>query len=283
MIHSSIAIQQFGEAPAFYYPTNQNGEPESFVKSPDGKTDFWLLDGARVKRGLFFFMSQIAWTDSSSVFGFRAVGTWLAFVENPDDPPARWKISKKELPFNKLADGETASFGIATLKKDGFVYVYGNGYHENSSAKKILILARAPENQFDDFSAWEFYSGGSWAKDCQKAASIFSDAPPEGSVSWQPLLKKFVFIYTDGILGKIVMRTAAAPEGPWGAPEAVYQCPDMKISPKVFCYAGKAHPELSATNELLISYAANSFNFSEVINDDRLYWPRFIRVGYENQ
>ncbi|MGH7953019.1 MAG: DUF4185 domain-containing protein, partial [Limisphaerales bacterium] len=161
--------------------------------------------------------------------------------------------------------------------------VYADAYSENSSAQKKLILARAPENKLDDFAAWEFYSSGSWTNDFQKAAPICSDAPAEASVSWQPQLKKFVFVYTEGIWGKIVMRTAAAPEGPWSEPTALYQCPEMKISPKVFCYAGKAHPELSATNELLISYAANSLDFSEVLNNARLYWPRFVRVKFESR
>ncbi|MGH7950950.1 MAG: hypothetical protein ACREFE_03380, partial [Limisphaerales bacterium] len=115
MIHSSIAIQHFGEAPEFFYPTNKNGGPESFMKSPDGKTDFWLMDGARSKRGLFFFMAQMKWINASA-FGFRTVGNWLAFVENPDDPPAGWKISRKKVPFDRFADGEKVSFGIATLQ-----------------------------------------------------------------------------------------------------------------------------------------------------------------------
>jgi hypothetical protein len=59
----------------------------------------------------------------------------------------------------------------------------------------------------------------------------------------------------------------------------VYRCPEMNWSPKVFCYAAKAHPELtSAPDELLISYAANSWNFWDLFNDARLYWPRFVRV-----
>ncbi|HEU5397611.1 MAG TPA: hypothetical protein VFV81_10605, partial [Verrucomicrobiae bacterium] len=87
-------------------------------------------------------------------------------------------------------------------------------------------------------------------------------------------------IYTDGIGGKIVLRTANAPEGPWSGTRFVYQSPEISISPEVICYAGKGHPELSATNELLISYASNSLKYSEVLDDPRLYWPRFIRVTF---
>jgi hypothetical protein len=282
MIHSSIAIQRFGKVPRFFYPTDKKGRPGSFVKSPDGRTYFWLMDGARDERGLFFFMQQVEWT-GNSVWGFRCIGTWLAYVENPDTPPARWKISIKQLPFLTLADGENVILGCETLQSGGFIYIYGYANFQNSSAEKHLILARAPENTPDDFTTWEFFSNGSWTKDFQKTTPLFSEAPPEGSVSWQPFLEKFVFVYTDGIWGKIVMRTADAPQGPWSAPGMLYQCPDMTISPSVFCYAGKAHPELSAPDELLISYAANSQNSSEVLNDARLYWPRFVRVTFKSR
>jgi hypothetical protein len=280
MIHSSIAIQRSGEAPDFYYPTNKKGAPESFMKSPDGKTDFWLLDGVRLDRGLFFFMLQMQWT-GNSVWGFHSVGTWLATVANPDDPPARWKIKKKKLPFLTAPNGEPASFGSAILQSGGFIYVYGYTNPKNTSAPKSLLLARVPENRLDDFTAWEFYTKDGWTGDFEKTTSPFTDAPPEGSVSWQPLVKKFVFVYMDGIWGKIVMRTANAPEGPWSAPAMIYQCPEIKITPKVFCYAAKAHPELGGTNELLISYASNSMDPPEVMSHAQLYCPRFIRVKYE--
>ena len=56
----------------------------------------------------------------------------------------------------------------------------------------------------------------------------------------------------------------------------------MAESRPVFCYAAKAHPELTATrDELLITYAANSWNFWDLFNDARLYWPRFVRVNLE--
>ena len=282
MIHSSIATQEIGRPPQFFYRTDKKGTPESFVNSPGPKTYFWLLDGARTSRGLYFFMQQVQWINNTT-WGFQCVATWLAFVENPDDPPVRWKISTRKLPFSKLPDGQDAILGCETLKTGGYIYIYGYSNNAKATSKKQLLLARAPEDKLDDLSSWEFYSNGSWMSDFQKSTPVFSDAPPEGSVLWQPYLKKFVFVYNEGIWGTIAMRTADAPEGPWNAPISLYHCPDMKISRNVFCYAGKAHPEFSGTNELLISYAANSESLPEVLNDTRLYWPRFIKVTFENR
>ena len=58
----------------------------------------------------------------------------------------------------------------------------------------------------------------------------------------------------------------------------LYTCPEMKEDKKVFTYAGKAHPHLASGNELVITYAVNSFELAPVINNAELYWPRFVRV-----
>ncbi len=282
MIHNSIAIQQPGELPQFFYPIDKDQEPQSFIKSLDSKNYFWLGDGVRTRKGLFFFIQQIAWINDT-VWGFKGVGAWLAFVENPDASPARWKISKRKLPFTTLGGDQGVVIGCETLQSGSKVYIYGYSNRTNDASTKFLIMARAPEDSLDELDSWEFFSRGHWVKDFQESTPIFSDVGAEGSVSWQPFLKKFVFVYSDGIGGEIVMRTANAPEGPWSGPIRLYQCPEMRISPQVFCYAGKGHPELSATNQLLISYAANSGSLSEVVNDTRLYWPRFIRVTFDHE
>jgi hypothetical protein len=282
MIHSSIAIQQIGGEPQYFFPTNKNGAPASFIGSPAPRSDFWLLDGARTRNGLYFFMQQVRWLDSS-IWGFKCTNSWLAHVENPDDSPAQWKITTRKLPFTMLPGGQNVIIGCETLVSGGYVYIYGYCNAENSTAQKSAILARAPEGKLNDVPAWQFFSNGHWTDDFQKSTPLFSGVGAEGSVSWQPFLKKFTFVYTDGIWGTIVMRTADAPEGPWGELVKLYQCPEMQISPSIFCYAGKGHPELSATKELLISYAVNSQKESEVLNDARLYWPRFVRVTFEKR
>jgi Domain of unknown function (DUF4185) len=279
MIHSSIAIQRPGEEPQFYFPVDSHHQPTSLIKSTGPRTYFWLSDGVRTTQGLYLFTQQVEWINDST-WGFRCAGTWLAFIPNPDAAPGRWKITTHKLPFTRLADGEDLLLGSEILQSGDYIYIFGYSSRTNSMATKNQIVARATENEFGIPRLWEFYSNGSWTTDFDKSTPIFSDAGAEGSVSWQPFLKKFVFIYSEGIWGTILMRTADAPEGRWRSPVKLYQCPDMKISPQVFCYAAKAHPELSASNELLISYAANSESFAEVMNDARLYWPRFIRVTF---
>ncbi|GBC97208.1 hypothetical protein HRbin16_03029 [bacterium HR16] len=68
--------------------------------------------------------------------------------------------------------------------------------------------------------------------------------------------------------------------GAWSEPQTVYRCPDVRNGQHVFCYAAKGHPELSAPDELLVTYATNSFEMSEVLNNAELYVPRFVRLRF---
>ena len=109
---------------------------------------------------------------------------------------------------------------------------------------------------------------------------VFPQVGSEFSVSWLSGRKQYAAVYAEGIWGRIVVRLAPALTGPWGTPVEVYRCPEMGWPAKAFCYAGKAHPELtSAPDELLITYAANSWEFANLFKDARLYWPRFVRVN----
>jgi hypothetical protein len=118
-----------------------------------------------------------------------------------------------------------------------------------------------------------------WQGDSEKVTPVFPNLGSEFSVSWLPARKAYVAVYSEGIGGKILLRFAPAPAGPWGDPIEVFRCPEMDWPSKAFCYAAKAHPELpSAPDELLITYAANSWDFWNLFKDPRLYWPRFVRV-----
>jgi hypothetical protein len=45
----------------------------------------------------------------------------------------------------------------------------------------------------------------------------------------------------------------------------VYRCPEAAWDKRIFCYAAKAHPMLaSASDELIVTYAANSLDFTQI-------------------
>ncbi|HEY3856656.1 MAG TPA: DUF4185 domain-containing protein [Verrucomicrobiae bacterium] len=266
MVNNTIAIRHADGSPSFYYPTNSAGKPASvFQPTDDTNSFFWPWDGIRTERGLFVFLMQVRHTTDKSAWGFQVFATALAFVPNPDDPPQDWKITLRRVPYKP--------FGWAVMRDGDFIYIYGSNKKKGGS-----LLARAPETALDDFALWRFYSDGQWQSDTNLATPVFPEGPAEGSVRWLPELKRYATIYSPDIFGDIVMRTAEAPEGPWTNRQVVFHCPDGKRSRAYFCYAAKMHPEMSNPGEIIITYAVNSNNFSDLFSDPELYWPRFVRV-----
>jgi hypothetical protein len=284
MINNSAAWQH-GTDPAsahleFFYATSADGKPRSLITPADGKGWFWLFDGAMNHGKLFLFLVQIERIDEKSVFGFRQIGLWLGEVSNPLAPPTQWHIEQKKIPFAQFTKGERRSYGSAMLRADGFIYIFGT--RERLGRAKTMIVARIPAESLGDFTAWEFRTQDGWTTNAAQAADLCNGVASEYSVSWLPALRQFVLIYSEnGLSPNIMARTARHPWGPWSEPATIYRCPEAAWDTKIFCYAAKAHPTLtSAPDELIITYAANSFEFSQVINDTRLYWPRFVRLNW---
>lgn len=266
MVNNSIALRHGDGPPVFYYRTNSAGKPASvFQPIDDTNCFFWPWDGIRTERGLFVFLMQVRYTADNSAWGFQVFATALAFVPNPDAPPQDWNITLRRVPFKP--------YGWAVMRDSDFIYIYGM-----DKKKRDSFLARAPAASLDDFAQWRFYTDGHWQNNADLSTPIIPEAPSEGSVRWFPELHRFVTIYSPDIFGDIVMRTADAPQGPWTNRQVVFHCPDAKKSRSYFCYAGKMHPEISKPGEIIVTYAVNSGNFSDLFNDTELYWPRFVRV-----
>ena len=283
MINNSAAWQR-GFDPSnsrleFFYGTSTDGKPSALITPSDGKGWFWLFDGVMAHDKLILFLVQIERTNKKSVFGFRQIGLWLGEISNPLAPPTQWHIEQRKIPFAQFAGDERRSFGSAVLAADGFAYIFGA--RERTGPAKTMILARAPADSLADFAAWQFRTSDGWSTNVAGAADLCSGVASEYSVSWMPALRQFVLICSEnGLSPNIVARTAPEPWGPWSEPTVVYRCPET-WNKKVFCYAAKAHPMLaSSQDELIITYAANSFDFSQIINDTRLYWPRFVRLNW---
>jgi hypothetical protein len=282
MINNSAALQ-YGTDPAsarveFFHGQSSAGKPAALITPADGQGWFWLLDGVMARGKLFLFLGQFERTNDKSALGFRQIGTWLGEVSNPFAPPTQWRITQRRIPFAQFRADENLSFGSAVLATNGFVYVFGT--REQKGVGRTMILARVPETDLEHFASWRFRAGDRWSTKVAAAADLCDGMASEYSVSWLPALQRFVLICTEnGLSDKILARTAVEPWGQWGPAAVVYRCPEVNWDKRVFCYAAKAHPMLSsATNELVVTYAANSFEFAQVMNDARLYWPRFVRV-----
>jgi hypothetical protein len=282
LINNSVALQKGSERPQFFYGTKLTGKPTAFVTPKDRRGYFWPFHGVRTPDGLYLFLQQVENVPGKpgGAFNFRMAATWLGHVLNPDDPPPDWRITQEKIPFGKFGPQGDLMFGGSVLRDGDYLYIYGldsrvvTGKKQNS-----LVVARVPEQHLGDFKQWRFFANGEWRAEVKKLSPLCPDFPTEFSISYLPALKKFAAVYMGGpISGKIRLRLAPTPTGPWGEPMLIYECPEQAWPEKVFCYSAKAHPELTtAPDELIITYAANAWELANVLNDPRLYWPRFVR------
>ncbi len=65
-------------------------------------------------------------------------------------------------------------------------------------------------------------------------------------------------------------------EGPWSEPKIIYT-PDYSGVKMPIAYSAKAHPELRG-NGLFVTYNVNSLDLKHMLENQGIYFPRFIRV-----
>jgi hypothetical protein len=284
VIRNSIAIQAIGtDGPGKieFHWSETGGEPQDAFLPETGPGWLWPLSGERVGETLCLFFGQFVESDTD--LGFESWGCLLVRVSNPDDPPASWKAQQFKVPFFEHSRDGDLIFGVGCLSHGGFVYVYGirEDWTQGVEGRSVLV-ARTPLEAFEeaDFSEWRFFAGNGWTDEVSHCAPLFDGAATEMSISYLPGQGRFLAVYSYcGLSDEILARLAWQPEGPWGKPMVLYRCPEVSWNKDYFCYAGKAHPELArAGNEVVITYAVNSWDLEDHHRDLRLYWPRFVRV-----
>jgi hypothetical protein len=285
MISNSVAIQ-YGKSAneknlKFYYKTI-DGKPSPLFAPANGEGQFWLTRGGiKTGNGLYLIASQIVKTDDKSVFAFKSIGNSVLAVGNPFDEPTKWRVEVTKIPFFLSNEDTEIDFGFPEFIKDSYIYIYGVELRKKEN-ERYMLLARVHENLFLNFSSWEFYSHGFWENDFRKAERLCNNFGAEYSVSFHPFLNRYITVYTEhGMSEKIMLRTAVNPEGPWSEQIEIYRAPEAGWSKNYFCYAGRAHFELSGPKDLLVSYICNSFDFAEMVSDARIYRPKFVRIKFE--
>jgi len=290
IVNNTVALQG-GRSPRkapldFYMGRTPGGEAAALIHPADGRGWLWIYHGVLTPQGLYLFLVQIERTEKPPAAGFRLIGSWLAQVANPRDPPGNWQITHHRVPWGSFSSSAATLFGSWVLKQGPWIYIYGttedviDGYHH-----KYMILARAPESELAKFDQWQFYNNGKWSADYKEAERLCAGVANEYSVSYLPAMGSYIAVYSDSNRpDSIVARFAPNPWGPWNDPVSFYLCPEARRGPNIICYAAKGHPGiLEDPNELMVTYIANSTDFDTMVNDARLYRPRFIRVRFHTE
>jgi hypothetical protein len=281
MVPNSVAIQIGKEPQGASIDFFPKGGLVPFLKPEEGPGWFWPYHALRTPDGLYLFLLQLERADLPPPFGFRLVSTWLGHVRNPEDPPSLWVFSHYQIPWGNVQ----RLFGSFVLMEGDYYYIYGTvGELVKEGVKWHMILARAPIGRLADFKSWFFFRDGEWVADVDRAGRICENVGSEFSVSFQPLLNRFVLVYTEKSFSKnlnsSVIRLSPNLHGPWSDPIPVYQCPEAQGDPRICCYAAKGHPEIALSpEELILTYVANSCDGDlKLLADANLYRPRFLRI-----
>ena len=283
MINNSVGVQTptlAGQQVEFFHGTDAKGQPAALFHPDDAQHWYWLLGGTCVDAKVHLFLWEFEKSSDPGVFGFANVGVSHAVIENPLDPPTQWKVTRRPLPCIEITPERRVLFGSAVMQHGDFVYIYGvRETPQEKLSPRQMLLARVPTASIGDPSRWEFRTTTGWSPDFHEAAAIAAGLSSEYSVSRLPAFEQFVSISHGDLLSpKINARFADQPWGPWSEPVEVWTCPEPGAKTGYFAYAGKAHSALSTGDELLITYAVNSFQFGDLFSDPSLYWPRFVKV-----
>ncbi|MGA2177949.1 MAG: DUF4185 domain-containing protein [Verrucomicrobiota bacterium] len=206
----------------------------------------------------------------------------MARITNSSEAVNRWHVEQIKVPWAEFHPPESEKvFGMPLLREGHTVYLYGLEL-DRASYDRYLLAGRANVNSLEDFSTWEFYTDGTWQHDFRKASRLCNHMGAELSVSYLPRFRRYVLVYTEnGLSDRILLRFAASPVGPWSTAQTIYRTPEMTWDSSYFCYAAKAHPELSRQDdELIVSYVCNANDFWKMAADARIYRPKFLRLKF---
>lgn len=245
-----------------------------FWSPPAASQWWWPTVGVNLGDGDVHIVAMRMEAAGSGLFPFATAGMDVLSFTAPGADPAAWPP-----PTPSSLPGVNTTFVLgcaAGVGADGFVYMLGSN---NGSA----MMARIPAASFSAH-AWGdvlFFSGGSWAPlGGAPPDSLFGYVPSETTLVYHEFLNLWYIVWVNTFLSSAVMfRTAPHPWGPWSEGVSVYEIPPSLLD-NAFCYAGKAHPELSRPGapEVVFSFVCNTPNINQLLNRTEVYVPRLIRT-----
>lgn len=250
----------------------------------------WLQDGVIIKDHLYFLPMTIN-SDLNQPEGLQFCVKGVALYKTP----IKNQMIEPSLATQKMApllvDSKDSQWlfggaiyantkGAGALKPDGYVYIYG---YKTTWGLRELVVARVLEENFEYFDDWRFYNGFEWVTNIFEAKPLLEHISCEMSVS--QLLDghnkgKYIAVFTyDTNTPDIAFSIGDSPVGPFSKPQKIYHTPEQEtFKSTTYTYNAKAHPHLSKSTDILISYNTNTYNFEHNMSSNLIYRARFIRL-----
>jgi hypothetical protein len=132
-------------------------------------------------------------------------GSGLAFSDDGGtvwvkDPAATWPA--------------TSNFAqVAMVASGGDIYLLGIPAGRFGGVQ----VARVSQEKILQLPAYRYWDGQAWNADRTRATTLVPGPVGELSVRWSPSLRRWMMLYLDEGRAAVVLRTAPALTGPWGA------------------------------------------------------------------
>lgn len=167
------------------------------------------------------------------------------------------------------------------LNPDGYIYIYG---YKTTYGLREMIVARVKEERFEYFDDWEYFGGNGFSKDILDSFPILEHISCEMSVSEIKTGKnkgRFIAVFSYDVDSPYVaFALGDSPVGPFTKAQKIYHTPEQAIfKSTTYTYNAKAHPHLSMSRKILVSYNTNTYNFDHNMSNRLIYKPRFIYLN----
>ena len=278
MVRNTVAVTTGYEpsrATIQFHLRELGGRPAPFCPD-EGEHWRWPGPGARVGSRLLLFLSVLRSVPTG--LGFAHHRTEAVLIDNPDEPPLSWQTRPVAVPENPFG----VAIGAGALFVDqGHLYAL-SPVEPGDHAMHLLRwpLAAAQEGEL---SRPEWYTGAAagWIALDQireRPLPVFRDGQTELSLHYDAVARSYVVIQVDGFgAANLAARSAQRLEGPWSPLQTVYR-PLESATRGVLVYSAKAHPFLLGGGATVATYCTNHSDFAALVNDDRIYFPRFVRL-----
>jgi hypothetical protein len=258
-----------------YFWGMAGGAPRAILADGVANQRFWPQQPFIYKGTLFAAMTRVQG-------GADEIGTTLARVANPFDPPDQWTAQYFDLTT-------LPGLGKGTILVDGYAYLFGNvgtAVVARLPLDALVAPGAAPKALLQYLA-----KDGTW-----KPGLVTADAKPLGfaanvGTSFRTLGPSgrwmVLFLTTSGWpSADIAISTAPTLEGPWSPARNVYRVPEMipgraEYDVDNVCYAAIEHTESNPDPEknLLFSYTCNSLVLSKQLANLGIYLPKIVTLA----
>jgi Domain of unknown function (DUF4185) len=299
-IRNSIGITSCpnGKCSIEYFWGHKDGKPDSMFSAP-GADWLWPMDGFVQDGTLYIAMMQMHVENGGGAMGFDFSRIVLASIPNYTAPPDQWKVS-----YQLLSKGGDAIVGVSIVVRQGpggnpdpknphgadYAYFFTLA-RSAGGAEQHLGLARIALNQLGNAerpgsTAWEYLRGDqSWAAWTgtdtalpKNSAVLLRPGATEMTVRYHEATKQWLAAYPVAFQRDAQYALSDSITRGWKSSKSLYEYPEMNSSnanytPHVFCYAVKEHVEFEKAGQLVFSYACNSTEEKDVLQNSYLYHP----------